>query len=598
MKEVRKILLWAFIIVLISLCKASKYVENEEITERKAGECPGNGNCNNHGICTNGQCTCNSGWAGDDCSFPLTAVTSGQRLNNQYVASRNWQFYSIVTTSGTGLTVTLNETRINSVGDSDTYLQKSAFPTRNSYVQKNDGVDVNYQVVISNPAAATWYIGVYGFMNTNYSIKFMIDGSQCPLLNNCNPPNGVCVSAGQCQCNSNFIGADCSKNLTTVSVNTRYSGTVRMNEWKYYQISITAGNSLVFVVNETSQSGDVDLYIKFNGVPSQFDYFARDIGTEKNFALNLNNPDLGTWYIGILGFKPTDYSMIVLDTTQKCPTKCSKHGVCTGSTCNCDSKFNGLYCQNMVGELSLGSNQTGYVDSRNWNYYHFSPSSQSNLIVTVGQSASADFADCDLYVKEGQNPTTLNYDFRDIGFNTTMSINIADPGDSTWYFGVYGYRPCEYNIRVDLTAACPGIPMCSGNGKCTNGVCQCNGNFSGAACDQKFTSLLNGPSSSGSVDTNNWIFYTIYVRNTTYLTINLVEQSTVGYLWLFANRGSIAPDLRNYDYSEKQTKSKFHRLHLTFPSAQTTLWTIGVYGNPFSQRGAIPFAVSAWYSPF
>jgi hypothetical protein len=111
--------------------------------------------------------------------------------------------------------------------------------------------------------------------------------------------------------------------------------------------------------------------------------------------------------------------------------------------------FENLTISSVINDLTLYISQTGFVDSRNWNYYHFTPGSQNNLIVTVTQAS--DSADCDLYVKESQNPTTLNYDFRDIGYNTTMIINVANPGDSTWYFGVYGYRPCDYSIKVDLS---------------------------------------------------------------------------------------------------------------------------------------------------
>jgi hypothetical protein len=548
--------------------------------------CPGGGNCNGHGSCSNGRCICSQGYAGDDCSYVIVALTSGNKISNQHAARGQWLYYTIQTNAGSALVVEVNQTSVG--GDVDLYMQMNQIPTLNS-PYKDTSINQNFALTIPDAGTGTWYIGIYGFVDTTYAIK-ATSNSQCPQYNNCNG-NGVCTN-GQCVCNNGWIGADCSQQILPLTLNTPTSGFVQRGNWVLFQFTITSNNLLMFIVNETQPNGDVDLYLKYNAVPTLFSYDYRDISISRNFELDVNEPHLGTWYAGLYGYRNTSY-IITVKTSQGCPSRCSLHGTCEGAQCRCNSQFTGVYCENMQTDLQLGLPQGGYVDDNSWNYYKFRPNSGSNMKIRVMQQQNGD---CDLYAQVGHLPSRTDYAARDIGLLTDFTLTINNPSDIYWYFGVYGYHACQYNITVSLDASCPGTPVCSGHGTCVSGICVCSSGYSGQACDTTGNSLINGRTSSGNLTQFSWNYYTVSVVNTTYLVVDLKEGISSGFIWLYASKNSI-PDTRNYDYSDQETNTQYHRLRITFDQPQNSVWQIGVYGNPFSQ-GTMPYQIAAWYTPF
>ncbi len=142
-------------------------------------------------------------------------------LLNQHVNSRQWWYYSVnVTKSGGGMLIVINQTNLG--GDVDLYVQSGGFPSQTHYTSKEVisscadlmscqvSTSSNFALSIANPSAGMWYIGVFGFLATDYVITVTLTGTECPTLNNCNPPHGTCVDAGVCQCNSGWTGAACS----------------------------------------------------------------------------------------------------------------------------------------------------------------------------------------------------------------------------------------------------------------------------------------------------------------------------------------------------------------------------------------------------
>src|SRR5690606_32023934 len=81
------------------------------------GDCPGG--CNGHGQCVNNVCTCQNGWAGDDCSFQLTVLQPNVSLRDQRITKYEWHFYSIQTNGGS-LLVFMDQT--SDKGDTDLYI--------------------------------------------------------------------------------------------------------------------------------------------------------------------------------------------------------------------------------------------------------------------------------------------------------------------------------------------------------------------------------------------------------------------------------------------------------------------------------------------
>jgi len=89
----------------------------------------------------------------------------------------------------------------------------------------------------------------------------------------------------------------------------------------------------------------------------------------------------------------------------------------------------------MTNAMTANVRVSGIVSGNTWNYYHFTPNSGNNMIISVNTTSTT--GDCDLYVKRGQNPTQLVYDYADLGISKYFQVTVPDPAADTWYFGVY-----------------------------------------------------------------------------------------------------------------------------------------------------------------
>jgi len=274
------------ILFLIGIVLAQ--IKNTE-TDVGAPTCPGGGICNGHGSCNNGQCSCSKGWGGDDCSFLVTEITSGVPATAQHIESRQWHFYYLNVNAGNGLMVIVNQTSIS--GDVDLYVLVNDFPTKSHYAQREISTSKNFALFVPNPTAGTWYIGIFGFLITDYTITVSVTSSNCPEQNNCNPPNGICISKGVCQCNPGWGNTDCSTVVKEFNLGQTYSNSLVQRTWAYYTTSITKSNSLKVFVDQSG--GDVDLYIKFGRLPTLWIFDYRDASTAKNFTISINEPQLG-----------------------------------------------------------------------------------------------------------------------------------------------------------------------------------------------------------------------------------------------------------------------------------------------------------------
>ncbi len=95
------------------------------------------------------------------------ALTSGVAVTGQSVAASAWKYYSIaVPTGATNLTLATT----NATGDVDIYTQSGAKPTSSSYVCRPYGSTGNESCSATNPAAGTWWLGVYGYAAASYTV--------------------------------------------------------------------------------------------------------------------------------------------------------------------------------------------------------------------------------------------------------------------------------------------------------------------------------------------------------------------------------------------------------------------------------------------
>jgi len=295
------------------------------------------------------------------------------------------------------------------------------------------------------------------------------------------------------------------------------------------------------------------------------------------------------------GYTETTFSFIVHDAIQsQCALRCSAHGSCIqDTTCRCRNDFNGKNCEQMTRSLFNAETVTGYVSDNEWNYYSFRGNTISNVDIKLTQLTDGD---CDIYVKNGSNPTRFNYVYRDLSLNSTVTLTIPNAGNVDWKIGIYGFSECSYNITVFESNTCPN--SCSGHGICeSNGACWCNDDYAGVDCSIRGISLRNSEQVQGTVSTNQWIYYILDVTNSSAFSVVMKETRTTGEIFLFGDLGTF-PDLSVYYYVDTHTNHNIHRI--SSKSTWGTFWGelyIGVYGSAFLLENS-GFSLVAYMTPF
>lgn len=391
---------------------------------------------------------------------------------------------------------------------------------------------------------------------------------------------------------------DCSVGAQRLTLNQQVTGQVLDDAWKDYSIDISSGNSMTVSMDQTSSSGDCDLFLRFGSPATLFEWDYLNATLDSKTTLTVTYPTHGTWYIGVYGFSACSFTLQVR-AGSFCPSQCSRHGTCSGNSCSCRPGYSGEACENRISPLQNAQTETGFVSSNFWNYYTFVSNSADNIVISVNQEQT--IHDCDIYVKAGARPTRFSYDYQDASINQNFSLSIPDPGDSAWNIGVYGWSDCAYQIIVSDSSSCPN--NCNNHGTCNSeGHCLCSTGFAGEACEYTVTSLSNnaakGQSGNISLSNNEWNYYSIApIPGSTSLHILMKELSTSGYVWLFS--GKEVPTLRHYDLSDESIASDLHKIKMDLNATQTenSIYYIGVYGNPFlPSDSTASYEIVGWYA--
>ena len=534
-------------------------------------------------------CECSEGWAGDDCSVSDVELRNHIPVTST-VATRKWKYFHFLANS-LQQSVEFQVNQTSSEGDIDTYVRLGQYPGRGvgEYDMRDISTSRNARFEIQRPSGV-YYIGVYGFIGAEFKVMATLKSS-CP--NDCSG-HGSCSFDGVCTCSSGFIGADCSQAVTTLSSGSTVSSSVGLRQWKYFKTQSTH-NTLTIQVNQANADDDADIYVKFNAAPNLTSFDFRDTGVTQSTELKINDAKLGTYYIGIYGFTEGTQFTIKATSFSECPNQCSgpTHGSCSNMfTCFCNSGYDGNACETKNTPMTLDAQiESGFVSGNMWNYYRFDSYTDSNIQVSLHQTETAN-SDCDVYIKQSQNPTRFDFDYRDIGYTQDIGITIENPSLASWYVGIYGYRPCTYQLSALITQRCPNDCTDQDHGTCNNGHCVCKDNWTGDDCSYRRGLLTNGVAVTGNIAPGEWVYYTFSARAGSPITIALAETSSTGYVWLYESFSG-NPTLNSYDSESSEINTSLHRNVIRVPA--DGYLNIGVYGSILGHSGSTyEFSVVAY----
>ena len=101
------------------------------------------------------------------CGSGDTQLTSGVPVTGQSVALNSWKYYYITVPAGaTNLTFTTT----SASADVDIYTQFNAKPTLGTYICRPYTASGNETCSATNPAAGTWWLGVYGYASGSFTV--------------------------------------------------------------------------------------------------------------------------------------------------------------------------------------------------------------------------------------------------------------------------------------------------------------------------------------------------------------------------------------------------------------------------------------------
>jgi len=261
-------------------------------------------------------------------------------------------------------------------GDCDLYVRKDMPPTAIEYDYRPYKQGNEETVSVETPEAGTWYIMLRGYssysgltLQATYSATAAIT-----LLANGVPVPGLAAATG-------------SELLYRIEVP---GGQPKL------EISISGG------------TGDCDLYVKKDAVPtvSNYDYRPYLFGNDE--TVTVDNPAAGTWYIMLRAYNAFTGVTLV-----------ASHGGGSGSELQ-----NGVPVTNLAG---AAASETMYRIEV--------PSGQQSLEIMMFGGTG----DADLYVKYGTPPTVSDYDYRPFLAGNNETVTVASPTAGTWYVMVRGY---------------------------------------------------------------------------------------------------------------------------------------------------------------
>ncbi|CAN5422920.1 hypothetical protein BH11PSE11_BH11PSE11_01630 [soil metagenome] len=196
----------------------------------------------------------------------LTTLSNGVPINNVSGASGSSRMFQI--TIPTGARNLRFSSSGGSGGDVDLYAKFNTSPTTSSYEYRSSGPSTSEAITIATPQPGTYYLMMYG-SSGNFA--------------------GVSVSATYDAATNALSNRVAVNNLSGVE-----------GSMTRFQITVPAGVTNVRFVT-SGGSGNVDLYVKLNALPTLSSYLGKSDGPATSEEVSLPTPQPGTYHVLLYG---------------------------------------------------------------------------------------------------------------------------------------------------------------------------------------------------------------------------------------------------------------------------------------------------------
>lgn len=350
-------------------------------------------------------------------------------------------------------------------GDADLYVRHGEIPTLDNYDYAPLLIGSNEDVQINNPDPGDWFIMAYAYESVE-NISILADFNEIELME-----------------------------LDSGVPKTRLAGDE--NSFAYFQINVPAnqGRLVVGLTPDNGESGDADLYIKYNDLPTTVNYDSASFLKGNFEKIYIDAPDPGEWIIMVYGyenymnlsikaeFSPCGYTVLPLTLTLDKSAGSETISVITDPGCpwnalgvswlEITSGANGTgagevtfsFTENTglnvrkgllliadqwvnISQLSHqasdavvlqnGDPKTGLAGTQQTPMFFKVnvPADQKQLVIN---SWGGD-GDADIYLRHDSLPTPYEYDYSSNFIGNKESINIPNPSTGTWYVMMVGYQ--------------------------------------------------------------------------------------------------------------------------------------------------------------
>ena len=399
-------------------------------------DCTGHGSCEWDPVYNAPVCSCYSDWYGDQCSQKVIPLVNDTEVSAT-VRKRKFRYYSFVNDDANTFTVEIAQGDTTEE-DCDLYVRYGHLPTQAEYDYRDVSVAENVNLQVTEAKSGTYYLGVYGFNECNYRLKYY-SYNTCP--NECSgSSHGACRADGiTCECTVRFTGEGCETMVTSLPFSTGMTGYVSANSWNYYHFTASSSGAVLVNVVQDDPSMDCDLYVRYLLEPTNVLYDFRDNSFSSDMTIEIPEPETAEYFIGVFGYQQCSYTLTT-SMSQNCPQNCEEHGTChTGGRCECDEGWAGEDCSAPIKGLTPGNPwPKRNIGAGEWHYYSFDAVQGYEVVVVLRETTLGHEGSVWLYQARDGYPSLSYSDNSDTSNVAVHSIRFTPLSDMTVYLGVYG----------------------------------------------------------------------------------------------------------------------------------------------------------------